>query len=225
MKTGDHFNEQGTSTDTQRDNTLAFNCTTNCKLLMIPTDALNEVNENLINVKLRDNITLLQKTPYFTRVHSKVLLPILSNARIKKFIYGDKIVGEGDLPAGLYVIKRGQCKVCIETKSTRSVKRMQFTKNNSMGVHNARARTLVSREEFNKKSNNVLYQNNIPLANLIENNTFGGKSLLPINPLADEKSSRSLLSVIADSAEVEVLIITRDLLGYLTGEQRVISSS
>jgi signal-transduction protein with cAMP-binding, CBS, and nucleotidyltransferase domain len=221
LKAGDHFGEQGTSTNTQDNDSLIFYCKTNCKLLIIPTDALNEVNENLITIKLKDNITLLQNTPYFAKLHGKTLLPILSNAKIKKYTYGDKIIEEGNLLAGLHIIKKGQCKVCVETKGSRSVRRVQFTKNHPGKLYSARVITI--KEETDKKgSGQVVYQNSIPLANLAENDTFGGRSLLPINPSNNESDHCSLLSIIADSAEVEVLIITRDLLSYLSGEQQVL---
>jgi len=214
LKAGDNFGEQDTSIGVPNDNSLVFCCAANCKLLIIPIDVLNEVNENLITVKFKDNITLLQSTPYFAKLHGKALLPILSNAKIKKYSYGDKIIEEGNLVTGLYIIKKGQCKVCIEAKGLRSVKRVQFTKNYPGGIHSAR-----------EKTDCIAYHNNIPLASLTESNTFGGKSLLPINPSDSESGRYSLLSIVADSAKVKVLIITRDLLSYLSCTQRVLFTS
>eukprot|EP00826_Nyctotherus_ovalis_P049167 TRINITY_DN5893_c0_g1_i1.p2 TRINITY_DN5893_c0_g1~~TRINITY_DN5893_c0_g1_i1.p2 ORF type:complete len:178 (+),score=40.38 TRINITY_DN5893_c0_g1_i1:77-610(+) len=129
---------------------------------------------------------------------------------------------------GLHIIRKGQCKVCITATAFRPAKRLQFTKNPPVSLHSTRARIIASNKEIEEASRKIskerkefiAYKNNIQLGNLVENDTFGGKSLF-VDVLEDEKASRSLLSIVADSAEVEVLIITRDLLSYLSNAQRV----
>lgn len=108
-------------------------------------------------------------------MHDAEIFPLLGNMRKLNYSYGEYILREGEIPQGMYVIKEGQCLVCVESIGARSVKKLPFAKNDP--------RTLFESEDSSasgKKSkpdgdlrvkrgfnNNVLYndERQAPLAN------------------------------------------------------------
>lgn len=244
LRARDHFGELAVLSQDVPKRRATCVCAESCKFLVIHMKTLKEVVGNLINVKLKEEIKLLKNTPYFNMFGPAELFPILCNIKKQKFVYGEIIVKEGEIPNAMYIIKSGNCRLVIESIGFRAIYKTKFSKNDPSKLYeqedkkneikqneddrNKRAfhNYIIYNDDCGKKPlKHLTYQNMMTLAILKENDTFGERSLLPeyyvIKGDKDNHMKPALLSVIADSAEVELLLINRDLLSYFTRSQRV----
>ncbi len=240
---GDHFGES-LEKDSARRATCV--CATSTQLLALPLSAVREVVEELVHVKLKDDMPAVRKNVFFRDILPEQLFPLLCNMTRLDYSYGEFVVREGETPKGIYIIKKGHCKVCIESIGFRSTRKTAFSKNEPKKLYEPDEKLLTLKrgvqDKVNRGFNNyiiytddkghylpdkVMYQNIIPLADLRENDTFGERVLLPptfsFNEDATEavkhESDPALFSVIADSADVEIFLISRELLTYLSKVQ------
>jgi len=153
-------------------------CMEDSKLLGFPTDVVNEVVLELLNTKLKDPIQFLQNVDYFREMQPAEIFPLLGNMEKLNFNYGEYIIREGEIPKGMYVIKTGQCLVCIESVGVRSIKKLPFSKNDPKRLfENAVSKTGTTKNEDKKPkkasyrgfNNNILFndEKNGPLNNQV----------------------------------------------------------
>jgi len=95
-------------------------CMEDSYFLGFPADVVNEVIFELLTTKLRDDIIFLQSLDYFCDLKDADLFPLINNMEKLSYTYGEYILREGDVPKGMYIIKSGQCLICIESIETRT---------------------------------------------------------------------------------------------------------
>jgi CRP-like cAMP-binding protein len=66
-------------------------------------------------------LKFLQTMEIFRDQELQILLPLANNVVQKKFTFGEFIIKEGEVPRGLYMIVKGQCKVGSEKLNIRSL--------------------------------------------------------------------------------------------------------
>ena len=58
----------------------------------------------------------------------RIILPIANSARWKRYALGQYILKQGEVPKGLYIIVKGQCKVGCEKLNIRSNELLEYDK-------------------------------------------------------------------------------------------------
>lgn len=75
--------------------------------------------------ELNANIAFLQSIPLFEDVDAKFLMPIACNMNIRMYSFGEYIVKEGQIPDGLYLMKKGQAKIATMRIAKRDIKNIE----------------------------------------------------------------------------------------------------
>ena len=239
LKPGDHFGEPNTAMDSEHCSKITFCALEDSKILSISIDIYKNIIDNLVNNKLKETIGILKKTPFFKRLSPKEIIPIISNAPILKYKYSEVILQEGQIPDGMYIIMNGQCRICIESIQSRPLKKDPFAKNDPVSLYRFDAEIdycddneknrealqdlILKKNKIIKMNDQIIYKKVISLSNLFKGSTFGQKILLYLDRKANDVNEMcSMLTIMADSAEVEIMLITRELLTYLSDQERVI---
>ena len=87
--------------------------------------------ENGIQTEFERVILFLKKLDIFKDQDMRVILPIANSAKWMRYSLGQYILKEGDVPQGLYIIVKGQCKVGCEKLNIRSNKKLEYFPQNS----------------------------------------------------------------------------------------------
>lgn len=243
LREGDQFGELALISNTEDKNKeqkrprrrASCVCMEDSHLLGFPADVVNEVISELLTTKLKADIAFLQSLDYFCDLKDADLFPIISNMQKFTYTYGEYILREGDVPEGMYVVKEGQCLLCIESIGTRTdnsvsnvplfekkmPKKFKADKIGSRGFHNS----ILHMGKHNKE---LVYYNLIPVKSLYRYQTFGEHAIMSTHYIYKDgvkvmkvDSEPALFSVIADSASVELYLLTKDALGFLTRAQEV----
>lgn len=84
--------------------------------------------ENGIQTEFERVIIFLKKLDIFKDQDMRVILPIANSAKWQRYSLGQYILKEGEVPQGLYIIVKGQCKVGCEKLNVRSTKKVEYFK-------------------------------------------------------------------------------------------------
>lgn len=122
---GDQFGELALISDSEKNKEkprrrASCVCMQNSYLLRFPSDVVNEVISELLYTKLKDDIAFFRSLDYFSDLKDSDLFPILCNMEKLNFSYGQFVLRERDIPKGLYIIREGQCILCMESIGTRT---------------------------------------------------------------------------------------------------------
>jgi len=73
-------------------------------------------------------ILFLKELDIFKDQEMHIILPLANSVVSKKYILGQYILKEGEVPQGLYMVVKGQCKVGSEKLNIRSKKKLEYEK-------------------------------------------------------------------------------------------------
>jgi len=90
-----------------------YTCQTNERsyILQMSKKELNSIGESGLKEEFTSRLAFLQSCQLFNQVTLFTLLPIANNLVEKKFKLGEFILNAGEVPTGLYLIKKGFCRV------------------------------------------------------------------------------------------------------------------
>lgn len=127
LKEGDFFGEFGFFTDQKRHATVK--ALTECEVLEISRDQLNEINEtyprikealnNLFKHRVLD--TFLVLSPLFSSLGPEEREKIIKRFRLHKVAEGTLIFQQGDPPTSVYMIKSGEVEIFSQTRQGKKV--------------------------------------------------------------------------------------------------------
>jgi len=86
------------------------------------------------NDRLSDKVRILQAMPYLNDIDPKYLMRIAANLVTKTYSYGEYLVKQGQVPKGLFLILKGQCKVLATRIAKRSLIENQSRANHQQVV-------------------------------------------------------------------------------------------
>jgi CRP-like cAMP-binding protein len=195
--------------------------------------------------ELDEKVEFFSECNFFRGINKNMLIPLASN--LEKTIYrlNDVILGKGEAPAGLYLIKKGHVglytegftvkeKYTDEFSPIRTQKPrpnpMYFSRdpperlrknkrpgllNESIEVNSAR---LNRKDKQKLESGGRIVKERIGFANLKEFDFFGGRTILQGFTHETTEIEPSKFSIVAQSSTVEIFLITRYHLQFLTQE-------
>lgn len=196
--------------------------------------------------ELDEKVNFLAECNFFKGINKNMLMPLASN--IDKTVYrlNDVILKKGERPEGLYIIKKGHIglftegltvkeKYTDEFSPIRTQKPrpspMYFSRNppqrvktskNNFNLHSeltgVKSARFSSRDKEKLESGGRIVKERIGFANLKEFDFFGGRTILQGFTHDSSEIEPTKFSIIAQSSTVEVILITRYHLQFLTQE-------
>ena len=214
-------------------------------LFCMPKLNLSEILVISNKRELDEKIEFLSECTFFKGINKSMLMPLASNLDITIFKLNDVILGKGEAPVGLYLIKKGHVglytegftvkdKYTDEFSPIRTQKPrpspMYFSRNpperlrtkkspgllnESFEVNSAR---LNRKDKQKLESGGRIVKERIGFANLKEMDFFGGRTILQGFTHETTEIEPSKFSIVAQSSTVEIFLITRYHLQFLTQE-------
>ncbi len=84
--------------------------------------------ERGLQTEFEEVIMFLMKLKMFKDQELHVILPLANTLVKKTYQLGQYILKEGEVPQGLYIVVKGQCKVGSEKLNIRTTKKLEFEK-------------------------------------------------------------------------------------------------
>lgn len=84
--------------------------------------------ERGLQSEFEQRISFLRQLSFLQDQEMHMILPLANSIQKKKYALGQYILREGEVPEGLYIVVKGQCKVGSERMNMRSTKRLDFEK-------------------------------------------------------------------------------------------------
>lgn len=195
--------------------------------------------------ELDEKINFLSECNFFRGINKSMLMPLASNLEKTVFKLNDVILGKGEVPMGLYLIKKGHVGLYTEGLAVKEKYTDEFSPirtqkprpspmyfsrnpperlrkkkrpellNESIEVNSAR---LNQRDKQKLESGGRVVKERIGFANLKEFDYFGGRTILQGFTHETTEIQPSKFSIVSQSSTVEIFLITRYHLQFLTQE-------
>jgi len=213
-----------------------------CDLLALPKLTYQMIIMQQVETTIEGKLSFFANLPIFEGIQRVSLVPLATIIEPKHFKFNQIVLRKGDRPAGLHIIMKGLCKVYSEgqfqpqmdkeayasarVKQIPALKAFHIGKNEFSKVGKVQW-SLGNEQKFSRfelaKSQNLHYQTGKSekalLATLQKGDFFGGRSVL-----GDESLKRpeevvpiepAKCTIVAESAEVAILVVSKLQLQYL----------
>lgn len=84
--------------------------------------------ERGLQSEFEQRISFLRQLSFLRDQEMHIILPLANSIQKKKFTLGQFILKEGEVPEGLYILVKGQCKVGSERINIRSTRKLEYEK-------------------------------------------------------------------------------------------------
>lgn len=223
-----------------------------CDLLALPKLAYQMIIMQQVETTIEGKLAFFASLPIFEGFQRVSLVPLATNIEPKLFKFNQIIIRKGDRPSGLHIIMKGLCKVYSEGQFLPQVDKEAYASSRVRQIPALRAFHIgknlfskvgkaqwslgneqISRFDLGKshkvqsfaldqreKSQKVL------LATLQKGDFFGGRSVLGDESLKRPEEEVPIepakCTIVAESAEVAILVVSKQQLQYLGEKLAVI---
>ena len=213
----------------------AFSCVAaeECDLLALPKVTYQMIIMQQVETTIEGKLGFLAGLTVFEGIQRVSLVPLATNVEPKQFKFNEVVIRKGDCPSGLHIIMKGICKVYSEAQLSPSTSQDEFASTRvkqTSALRNISLRNyehpkdtpsqwLLRPNSLSKPLTDAKKQERVLLATLQKGDFFGIRCMqgddrvkrpeeeIPIEP--------AKCTIVAESAEVAVLIVTKPQLYYL----------
>ena len=75
---------------------------------------IKQVIEKGLQTDFEKVVVFLQRLNVFKNEELSIILPLANSVKRLKFKLGERVLREGEVPQGLYMVYKGRCKVCCQ---------------------------------------------------------------------------------------------------------------
>ena len=212
-------------------------------LFCMPKLNLSEIILLSNKKELDEKLDFIENLSFFKGINRNMLMALASNIEITIYKLNEVLISKGDVPQGLFIVKKGHVELFTEGYTVKNKfndefspvrtqkprpSPMYFARNpperlkkrsrNENRIAESNSARISSRDREKLGNGGHLIKDRISFASLKEFDFFGGRTIKQGFTHDGNKIQPTKFTIIAQSSTVEVIIITRYHLQFLTQE-------